>query len=53
MAKTYTVSVIVSGEGFNNADEVAMAVCAGLDWFNEFGSFGQSLEYIGDDEVVD
>lgn len=53
MAKSYTVSVIVSGEGFESADDVAMAVCAGLDWFNEFGTNGQSLEYVGDDEVID
>lgn len=53
MAKTYTVSVIVSGTGFESADDVAMAVCAGLDWFNGFGPEGKALDYVGDDEVIE
>jgi hypothetical protein len=51
-SKTFTVSIIVSGEGFESADDVTLAVCAGMDWFNEYGPDSKSLEYVGDDEVL-
>ena len=49
---THTTQIIINGEGFDSADDVAMAVCAALDWFNEFGPGAQTLHYVGDEAVI-